>query len=226
MAYSNSPFNRVPMLLPGVVSYSFGSFSDTIPTTELLISNVSLTTDVATITGAVISGNIPLANQLISIQGTQTASGAFNVTNVAITSASITATTGAGTIVFPLTHADVVSTPDAGQALIVPVATPATLANGSGQQFAIRTSHLGNAQHGLGMTWNVLGSPSAGTLALQIADVDQDAAYEAVATGVSVNTTASGTVYFSDVTANFARLNLSAVSGGTAPTITAGILLS
>lgn len=115
-AYSNDPTVAVALALPGIPTYVWGSLNDRVSPTRMTISNIALTSNVATLTVQVIEGNVPVAGQLVTVRGTQQASGAFNVTAVAIASATINATTGAGTITFALTHADVVSHSDSGMA--------------------------------------------------------------------------------------------------------------
>ena len=104
--------------LPGKPAYLYGSFATDNQDTLIDISNVALTSDVATITGTIRYGNIPIVGNLISIQGTTAAGGAFNVSSVALTGVTVTASTGVGTFTFALTHADVTSVANSGQALV------------------------------------------------------------------------------------------------------------
>ncbi len=115
--YSNDPSAVIQLALPGTAAYVWGSLNDRVSPTRMTISNVALTTNVATLTVQVIEGNVPAVGQLVTVRGTQQASGAFNVTAVAITGVSINATTGAGTITFALVHADVGSHSDSGLAV-------------------------------------------------------------------------------------------------------------
>lgn len=157
-AYSASPFQIGYGLQPGIPAYSFGSSSFIVDNTNAFVTNVALTSNVATVTLKLRDGAIPVVGQLISIQGTQTASGAFNVTNVAITGVGGFATgdNSVGTVTFALTHANVVSIVDAGQASAPPpetgdVLTPTVAA--SGQAFAIApVAVVGNARS---IAWRV-----------------------------------------------------------------------
>lgn len=115
--YSSDPTLAIALALPGTPVYVWGSLSDRIAPTRMTITNVALTTNVATLTVQVIEGNIPAVGALVTVRGTQQASGAFNVTAVAITGVTINATTGAGTITFALTHANVGSAADSGMAI-------------------------------------------------------------------------------------------------------------
>jgi len=116
---NTSGFAPLPeVVLPGKPAYVYGSLATDTQDTLIQVTNVALTSNVATVTGTIRSGNIPVVGNLISIEGTATASGAFNVSSVALTGVSVTASTGIGTYTFALTHADVSSAPDAGQAIV------------------------------------------------------------------------------------------------------------
>jgi hypothetical protein len=156
--YTSSPFDIKYGLQPGRPGYCFGSWDEDADNTTALVTNVALTSNVATVSLKLLYGEIPVANQLISIQGTQTASGAFNVTNVAIASVGgfTTGDRSVGTVTFALTHGNVASTPDAGQASAPPpevgdTITPATPYQS--QAFAVApVDVLGNARS---IAWRV-----------------------------------------------------------------------
>lgn len=127
---STSGFAALPeVVLPGKPAYLYGSLAVDTQDTLIQVTNVALTSNVATITGYIRAGNIPVVGNLISIAGTQTASGAFNVSSVPLTGVTVDATTGVGTYTFALTHADVASAADAGQAIVPIQEVPETLAN-------------------------------------------------------------------------------------------------
>ena len=106
-AYIVSPLDGIPpMLLPGIPGYFFGSLPSG-PTARMLVTSVTIAGDVATLGVEMVEGNIPAVGSLISVRGTQTASGAANVSNVALSAVSINAQTGVGTVSFALSHADV-----------------------------------------------------------------------------------------------------------------------
>ena len=124
-----SAFAPLPeVVLPGKPAYLYGSLATDTQDTLLQVTNVALTSNVATVSVYVRAGNIPVVGNLISIAGTQAASGAFNVSSTALTSVTISATTGIGTVTFALTHADVASVVDSGQALVPIQEVPETLA--------------------------------------------------------------------------------------------------
>ena len=129
-AFSASPFTALPeTAIPGKPAYFFGSLPVDTDDMRMTITNVALTSNVATVIGTILTGNKPAVGNLISIQGTTQASGAFNVTNVALTGVSVTGA-GVATLTFALTHADVASHSDSGQGMVPIQETSETLANG------------------------------------------------------------------------------------------------
>ena len=221
-AYITNPLDGIPsMLLPGIPSYSFGSFNSDLPTVKMLVTNVALTTNVATLTVQMVEGNIPAVGSLISIRGTQKAAGAFNVSNVALASVLINALTGAGTVTFALTHADVASTPDAGEAAVpVPEVAEAIASGTKGLQFGMQAVS-GLASNSRDVSW-VLATPSAPasfSATLEVADVDEESEYTVIDTATSV-----GLRTVLGVRANFIRIKFGTVTGGTSPSAIAKIL--
>ena len=60
-AYNNTPFPPLPeVAIPGVPSYFFGSFPRDTDDTYMRVSNVALTTNVASVTGTIFKSNIPV----------------------------------------------------------------------------------------------------------------------------------------------------------------------
>lgn len=229
-AYLSSPFGIRSALLPGIVSYSWGSLDSHNPGTRMSIQSVAITSNVATLAVTILEGPIPvvsaLSAPLISVQGTQTvtSNGApnFNVTNIALASVSINSTTGIGTVTFPLTESNIATTVDSGMALVPAPIVFETLPSSAtaGQQFAVARSTLAS-QAERGISWFTLfaGSPSTVTINLQAADVDEDAAY----TTVDTSTVATGeSRSVGDINYNFYRVK-AASTGGTSPTFAAGI---
>jgi hypothetical protein len=222
-AFMSSPFSQRVAMLPGIPFYSFGSFDDRTPPSRLQITGVAITTDVATVNVKLLEGLIPLPGALISIEGTQSLGGAFNVTNVALASVSINTTTGIGTVTFALTHADFATATDSGVALVPQAEVADIFADGSGLQGAVPfQSGLEDSGKTISWWYNVGGSPSTGTVALQGADIDEDAYYETI-DSIDASMTQQGTRNVSPPqNFNFLRINVSNASGGTNPTIIAG----
>jgi hypothetical protein len=212
----------VPLLQPGVPGYAFGSLDRSFPTTKLQITNVALTSNVATVTVLLRSGKIPTAGSLISITGTSAASGAFNVSGVAISTVSINSSTGIGTITFPLTHADVVSVADAGQGYVPVPEVPETLAVQKSQAFAVQNKIGG----GYGFSWAYTCPSAPATISIQLEGAvnNNDSEYTLIG---SAQTATSG---YNEVDAqlpnliNFVRLRVTATTGGTLPTIVGKLL--
>jgi len=115
---TNTPTQKVRQLMPGTPEYLLGSFNADVEITQMLVSKVALASDVATLTVQVTRGNIPAAGSLVTVTGTKTSSGLFNVNRVALSNVTIDASSGAGTISFALSHADVAQTSDAGLAVV------------------------------------------------------------------------------------------------------------
>jgi hypothetical protein len=170
-SYSNNPLQRIKLALPGTPVYVWGSQNERISPTKMTISNVALASNVATLTVQVIEGNVPVVGQLVTVTGTQTASGAFNVTAVAIASVSVNATTGAGTITLALTHADVSSTADSGLAVApVPLTFEAVSTNGNSEAVALPMAQDGKALSGFSVEVVWATGTSAGAVSVQVTD--------------------------------------------------------
>ena len=219
-AYNGNPGATHNLLQSGVPAYCFGSFNDRVSPTRMTVSNVALTTNVATLTVQVIDGNIPAVGSAIWVTGTTSTSGAFNVGSatspVKLTGVTIDAVSGAGTITFALTHANVTSAPDSGLVTVVTPEVPETLVAGSSIAWTcpIQPSEL-NQGHALKAVVSLPTTPTAVTVNLQEAMSDIDSEYS---TMTAVVTTASGTpssgqITFSVVQGRFYRLNVSGITG-------------
>ena len=187
--YPTNTALRPPLMLqPGVPGYAFGSWNANTPTTLMQVTHVSLTSDVATVTVLVREGNIPAIGSLISISGTTTAGGVFNVSNVAITGVSIAAATGIGTITFALTNADVPGADDAGQAYVPVPEVGEALSNVASQQFGVQED-IGMNQNGRTVTWSTSfpTAPSSITATLQASLFDIDGQYHSVDSSTSTS---------------------------------------
>lgn len=180
------------MLLPGIPSYSFGSFNADTPATKMLVTSVAIATNVATLGVKIVAGNIPPVGAPISVRGTQAASGAFNVSNKALTAVTIDAQTGAGTVTFALVHADVSTTPDAGQAIATVPEIGETLATSTAyRQFSTQAAS-GIPEQGRTVSWQTdfvtptgASAPSAISVALQGALHDIESEYTTLDTSSS-----------------------------------------
>lgn len=125
---NTSAFAPLPeVVLPGKPAYIYGSLATDTQGTLLQVTNVAATGGTATVSVYVRAGNIPVVGNLISIAGTQTSSGLFNVSSAPLTNVTINATTGIGTVQFALVGT-VGSVADSGQALVPIQEVPETLA--------------------------------------------------------------------------------------------------
>lgn len=230
-AYVSSPFAQRKSLLPDTIGYSWGSFDTHNPGCRMSIQSVAISSNVATLAVTILEGPIPVITAgvsapLITVTGTQTATSGgapnFNVTNVALASVSINATTGIGTLTFALTSSNIATTADSGMALVpapIQFETLPTSAT-SGLAFAVSRSTLAqDSQRGISWFTLFAGSPATVSIKLQGADVDQDSAY----TTVDTSTVATGeSRSVGTINYNFYRIN-AICTGGTSPTFAAGI---
>ena len=125
---NTSAFAPLPeVALPGKPAYVYGSLATDTQDMLIQVTNVAATGGTATVSVYVLAGNIPVVGNLISIAGTQTSSGLFNVSSVPLTNVTINATTGIGSVQFALVGT-VSSVADAGQAIVPIQEVPETLA--------------------------------------------------------------------------------------------------
>ena len=212
--YSNNPLTPIALALPGIPVYVWGSLSDRIAPTRMTISKVAIASNVATLTVQVIEGNIPAVGALVTVAGTQNSSGAFNVTAVAITAVSINAVSGAGTISFALTHADVSQTADSGLAVAPQAITfEAVSTNENSVPVALPMAQDGKSISGFSAEVAWAPGTSAGAVSVQVTD---DNSNEGDWTTVSTITYPATRYDPAGLSAQFVRLQLStALTGAT-----------
>jgi hypothetical protein len=203
-AYDNSPFKPVPkLLIPGQNSYLFGFYSQDVSPTQIQVSSVAIATNVATVIGTIFGGNVPLVGSLISIRGTQTSSGAFNVTNAAITAVTFVPATSVVTITFALTHANVATTADAGLAIIPVPEVGETIANGASIACTPQNNEtfleMGRL---LSTTVKFPTLPTTLTVVLQGANFDTDSEYTTICTVATVAASVQTTPQVTEVENN------------------------
>lgn len=215
--YTSSPFNSISVITPGTPFYVYGGYNDRVAPSKFSISNVVLTSNVATLTVLIQKGNIPAVGSLVSVQGTQQASGAFNVTNVALTNVTVDAVTGAGTIAFALIHADVATHSDSGFAIVATPETSEALVNNSSSVAVSVPYDSGLPDQGRSIKADVLFPtiPTAVTVDLQVAVINQDADFVYLTTVASAT---AGAATYSQATiaaepGRFYRLHVSGLTG-------------
>lgn len=220
-AYSKDPSAAIALALPGTPVYAFGSLSDRVSPSRMTISNVALTANVATLTVQVIEGNIPAVGALVTVRGTQTSAGVFNVTQIALTGAAINATTGAGTITYALTNANIGSVADSGMA-VAPQAIvfEAVVTNENSVAVALPMAQDGKSISGFSAEVVWAPGTSGGAVAVQCSDDNSNSGdYQTVSTITYPNTRYDP----AGLSAQFVRLQISVALVG-ATTIAGRIL--
>lgn len=216
----NPPTPR--LLQPGVPAYAFGSKNPNLPTVRMAITNVALTSNVATYSVTMLEGNIPAAGDLASVTGTSTQSGAFNITATALASVSIDATTGIGTVTLALTHANVGSIAQSGLMTVAVPEVPELLSGATkSQAFAVQAAK----GQGRGISWAYTCPSQPGSLSVQLEGAinDEDAEYTLIGTALTTTSGYNEVFATAPENVNFVRINATTFSAGTNPSIIAKI---
>lgn len=223
------------MLLQGQAGYSFGVFSDHNPTIKFIVNNSADTAGTYVLTGQVWEGPNPAAPMLITTQGLTNVA---NVTNAAISSVSLTSQTGplsgstvggTGTITFSSGSSTAASAADHGIALITPYETPDVISAATkGAAFAIQATNVGSSSYGITWAYEWISAPVSCSIQLEGAVNDVDSEYTIIGSAQTVVTASTWTETFATVPTlcNFVRLHITAVSGGTNPSIVGKIINS
>jgi len=204
----------------GLPAYSAGSFPLGTAPARFYVTSVAVAANVVTLGVKLIEGIIPATGALVTVQGTVAGGSAVNVTNVAITAVSITAATGLGTITYPATTANLSTTTDGGVASILAVDAGDTLAVQKYQQFALDPA----GGYGLTLVWTTPSAPA--TIALQLEGAVNDTDAEYVIIGSSQTTLSGSVIATVPENVRFARVNVTAFTGGASPTLVAKIYQS
>jgi hypothetical protein len=225
--YPNNPFSPPQLVQKGVPAYLFGSLNMLRGNTNLFLTNVALTTNVATVSVTILNGPKPQVNDLISIGNSTSTSGLFNVNRAIITGVTINDTTGAGTITFALTHANVTSAADSGSVITEVAEAGDAIANSSSVACLIQAPE-GDSQFTVPMAVTFPGGvlPTAVTATLQVAIRDLDAEYTNTTTVVTVAGTAytAGPVVQATLQRGyFYRIQLTGLTAGSATGVIAKI---
>lgn len=197
-------------VLPGSVTYLLGSRA---PTGGVMnVASVAITSNVATIAVTGWSGVLPIIGTPVTIRGSQNTSGLFNVSNVALTGATLD-NTGAGTVTFALTHADISTATDSGTLTFVPQVTGETAVAARTISASLTRPSGARSQQAV---YAQLTLPSTGVTALtataaeSIDNVNWVARTDVLTVAGSAIT--AGKVYF-ETTAPFVSFLLSGLSG-------------
>jgi hypothetical protein len=205
----------------GLPAYSAGSYAFGQVDARFYVSSVAIAANVVTLGVKYVDGTLPPINgQLITVRGTFVGGAAVNVTNVAITSSSITASTGLGTIVYPATAGNLTTTPDGGTAYVPVQEVAEPLAVQKWQQFCL--DPMGG--YGITMVWTTPSAPASIALQLEASVNDTDAEYAII--GTSQTTLAGSVIATLPDLVRFVRVNVTATAGGASPSIIAKLLQS
>lgn len=188
--YSNSAFGPPQKFVPRLgtqtqPNYLFGSFDFKTEPYIFQVTNVTVASNVAIVAGTLLRGgggtipnNAPQAGAKIGIRGTTTNGGIFNVDPTIATTVTWTASTGAISVTFPLTHADVATAPDTGTLVVNQVEipdVPIILNSASSPLALIFTPDESDNSRCLFAEVRWFGTiPSAATVVLQVSNVDDD----------------------------------------------------
>ncbi|HZP06802.1 MAG TPA: hypothetical protein VFB43_18020 [Terracidiphilus sp.] len=238
------PYKKTLRMQYGVVPiYLFGRKDSQTNPFVFKVTQVALTSNVATLTVQLVSGGggapndfpaSPQVGQNLSVLGTQTASGAFNVGFTQVTASTVDPTTGAGTISFALMHANVGATADSGQLVLEPLEIPdlvdsVTASIPVAQIFTPDDSDNSRCIFAEAKWTGTL--PTSATIKLQVANVDEDSRYQVVqnsygtapgaivAQSDSLATVAAGAVtqsgaQYQYIMGKFIRAKITAITGG------------
>ena len=115
--------------ISGRPSYFYGSLAEDQQDTLMQVTSVACASNVATIGVTIQQGNIPIVGNLIWVTGTINASGAYNVSGVAIASVTaVSAAAGTYTLTYACTTADLSTAAAAGKAVVPVQEVPETVA--------------------------------------------------------------------------------------------------
>ena len=185
-AYINSPFQQPILALKGVGTYLWGSFDYRVGDSRLYVTNTALTSNVATVTVQLVQGPAPVVGAYISIINSTSTSGLFNVNRAIITATTVSATTGAGTITFALTNANVGSAADAGTVIVEPAEVGETIVNNTKSRACVYQAPDSDSQETIPMAVTFPTLPTAVTATLQVAIKNEEAEYTNTSTVVTV----------------------------------------
>jgi hypothetical protein len=215
--YNTSPFAPpAALLLTGKNFYFIGARTESQPNTRIAIQSVSLQGNIAVVVGQILEGPVPAIGNLITITGTVSAAGAYNVTNVALTNVQNTPATGITVLTFPLTGSNLSQVLDAGTAIVPIAETSAALTNNSSSVQAAVQSPTGDAANNMTFTWQTFypSTPAGITVTLQASLVDLDSEYFTLDSSTNV----AGEIRNVNIDGvNFLRVRITGL-GGTAPT--------
>lgn len=222
--YLTNPNAPVGMLLSGIPGYAFGSKNLLRPTVRAFVTSVAVAANVVTLGVQMVDGFIPAVGDLITVLATTTDAGGANVANVALTGVNINALTGAGTFTYPATAGNQATTPDSGQVYVaVPEVAEAASVKKS-QAFAIQNT-IGRG-YGISWAYTFPSAPASASIQLEGAINNQDSEFTLIGNAQTGVTGYTEIISTTPELVNFVRLNLTALSGGSNPTVIGKISIS
>jgi hypothetical protein len=221
-AYQKTPFRAMPsVLMSGSLSYLWGSFNDKTSSTLGNVLSDSGNGVTSSVTVQILAGNVPivsaLSKPLITIVGSSNAAGAYNVTNVALTSVSAAANPDAGIYTFQFLGAgNSASAQDSGQFIVPRPEVAEVLVTGASVPVAVS---FNTASLNQGKTLSAVVAfptiPTTAVVTLQSADIDLDSEYADIATVASVTggVVTGGQISVGTLDARFYRFNTTGITG-------------
>lgn len=208
--FKNSPPAKAVLIEQDWPVYLFGSRQST--DSELNVTSVSVSSNVATVGVTSWSGPLPVVGAFVSIEKTQTNSGLFNVTNQPITVVTLNAAgTDVVSVSFALTNANIGTTTDIGKVHVRFAAIGEAFTSAGGASVA------GSVKFGIGRDGTFLSaqvyfptSPSAATVSLQGSNANNDADFQDIQTLTITNGRGGAQVLTSF---EFVRFNITSVTG-------------
>jgi hypothetical protein len=190
----------------------------------MFVTSIAVAANVVTLGVQLLTGNTPAVGDLVSTINLPIP--AANVTNVALSAVSITPATGAGTISYAATTGNVSTSSASGQVISLPseVGDAATVT--AGQQFAVPTSYSVGGQYGLTWAYTFPSQPASASIQLEGAISDTNPEYAIIGTAQTAVTGYNTIIAQVPNLVRFVRLNLTALTGGSSPTVIGKLLLS
>lgn len=242
MLYNNTAFPH-PVTRQSTGSlpqYLFGNFDfHTIPFI-FAISKTAITSGVATLTVQLVSGGggatagsnltLPAVGAVMGVQGTTKSAGVYNVDPTTVSAVSINTATGAGTISYSLSHADIAQATDTGTVAVWPYEYPDLVASGSASAPIAQSFTPDDSDNARCIFCDAVWTgtvPTTATVVLQVANVDKDSRYITVnnaagspllASVTSSQVIAQAGAEYTFIMGKFIRAKVTAMTGGDSTT--------
>jgi hypothetical protein len=169
MPLYNSPMSPTQLLQKGVASYLFGGLNMLRGDAKGTVADTTLASNVGTVTVQLNEGSTPLVGDLITVWGTSSQTGLFNVTRALITAVNIAPATGAGTISYALMGTNQTITADTGRFLVEIGETSEAIVNNSFSVPVAIQAPQGDSQFTVPISVTFPTLPTAVTVSVQAA---------------------------------------------------------